>query len=91
MNYKRHHLKKKKDESWVVVAHSFSPSTQEAETGTSLISRPAWTTDWIARAMQRNSLEKNGAKDITRKETSLEEEGVSKSGVVEERAVGQTI
>lgn len=90
MSYKRHHLKKK-DGNWVVVAHSFSPSTQEAETGTSLISRPAWTTDWIARAMQRNSLDKNETKYITRKETSLEEEGVSKSGVVEERAMGQTI
>lgn len=40
---------------------------------------------------EKHSLEKNETKDITRKKTSLEEEGVSKSGVVEERAVGQTI
>jgi hypothetical protein len=29
---------------WVVVAHAFNPSTQEAEAGGFLSSRPAWST-----------------------------------------------
>lgn len=30
--------------SWVVVAQTFNPSTQEADIGGSLSSRPAWST-----------------------------------------------
>jgi major histocompatibility complex class I len=30
---------------WAVVAHAFNPSTWEAESGVSLSSRPAWSTE----------------------------------------------
>jgi hypothetical protein len=30
-----------------VVAHTFNPSTQEAEAGGFLSSRPAWSTEWV--------------------------------------------
>jgi hypothetical protein len=30
-----------------VVAHDFNPSTQEAEAGRFLSSRPAWSTEWV--------------------------------------------
>jgi hypothetical protein len=30
-----------------LVAHDFSPSTQEAEAGGFLTSRPAWSTEWV--------------------------------------------
>ena len=30
---------------WSVVAHTFTPSTQKTETGASLSSRPAWSTE----------------------------------------------
>jgi hypothetical protein len=30
-----------------VVAHSFNPSTWEAEAGRFLSSRPAWSTKWV--------------------------------------------
>ena len=30
-----------------VVAHTFNPSTREAEAGRFLSSRPAWSTDWF--------------------------------------------
>jgi hypothetical protein len=45
-------LKKKKKPG--MVAHAFSPSTREAEAGRFLKSRPAWSTDRTARAIQRN-------------------------------------
>jgi hypothetical protein len=32
-------------ESWTVVAHTFNPSTWEAEAGRSLRSSPAWSTE----------------------------------------------
>jgi hypothetical protein len=32
------------DSGWAVVAHAFNPSTQEAEAGGFLSSRPAWST-----------------------------------------------
>jgi hypothetical protein len=32
-------------DSWAVVAHAFNPSTQEAEAGGFLSSRPAWSTE----------------------------------------------
>jgi hypothetical protein len=31
----------------VLVAHAFDPSTQEAEAGGFLSSRPAWSTKWV--------------------------------------------
>lgn len=31
--------------SWAVMAHTFDPSTQEAEAGGSLSSRPTWATE----------------------------------------------
>jgi hypothetical protein len=31
--------------SWMVVAHTFNPSTWEAETGGFLSSRPVWSTE----------------------------------------------
>jgi hypothetical protein len=34
-------------ESWTVVAHTFNPSTWEAEAGRSLRSSPAWSTEWV--------------------------------------------
>jgi hypothetical protein len=33
------------EDSWAVVAHTFNPSTQEAEAGGFLSSRPAWSTE----------------------------------------------
>ena len=30
-----------------MVAHTFNPSTQEAEAGVFLSSRPAWSTEWV--------------------------------------------
>jgi hypothetical protein len=30
-----------------MVAHTFNPSTWEAEAGRSLSSRPAWSTKWV--------------------------------------------
>jgi hypothetical protein len=30
-----------------MVAHAFNPSTQEAEAGGFLSSRPAWSTEWV--------------------------------------------
>jgi hypothetical protein len=35
---------KRGEKSWVVVAHTFNPSTWEAEVGKFLSSRPAWST-----------------------------------------------
>ena len=42
----------------VVVAHTFNPSTQEAEEGGSLSSRPAWSTERIPgqSGLQRETL-----------------------------------
>jgi hypothetical protein len=34
--------------SRAVVAHTFNPSTWEAEAGRSLSSRPAWSTEWVS-------------------------------------------
>jgi hypothetical protein len=48
--------------SRAVVAHAFNPSTQEAEAGRFLSSRPAWSTKLssrTARATQRNPVSKN--------------------------------
>jgi hypothetical protein len=45
----------------VVVAHAFNPSTQEAEAGRFLCSRPAWSTkvtSRTAKAIQRNPVSK---------------------------------
>jgi hypothetical protein len=45
-----------------VVAHTFNPSTREAEAGGFLSSRPAWSTKVIsrtARAIQSNPVSKN--------------------------------
>jgi hypothetical protein len=46
--------------------HAFNPSTQEAEAGGFLSSRPAWSTKLssrIARAIQRNPVSKNKKKN----------------------------
>jgi hypothetical protein len=48
-----------------VVAHAFNPSTQEAEAGRFLSSRPAWSykvSSRTARAMQRNPVSKKKKK-----------------------------
>jgi hypothetical protein len=48
--------------SRAVVAYAFNPSTQEAEAGRFLSSRPAWSTkvsSRTARATQRNAVSKN--------------------------------
>jgi hypothetical protein len=49
-----------------VVAHTFNPSTQEAEAGRFLSSRPTWSTKVsprTARAIQRNPVSKNKNKN----------------------------
>jgi hypothetical protein len=38
-------LCKESSGSWALVMHSFNPSTQEAEAGGFLSSRPAWSTE----------------------------------------------
>jgi hypothetical protein len=45
-----------------VVAHTFNPSTWEAEAGRFLSSRPAWSTKWVARAIQGNPVSKSQKK-----------------------------
>jgi hypothetical protein len=48
-----------------LVAHAFNPSTQEAEAGGFLSSRPAWSTEWVPgqpRATQRNPVSKKKQK-----------------------------
>jgi hypothetical protein len=35
------------EQRWALVAHTFNPSTQEAEAGGFLSSRPAWSTEWV--------------------------------------------
>jgi hypothetical protein len=44
-----------------VVAHTFNPSTWEAEAGGFLGSRPAWSTEWVPGqpGLQRNPVSKN--------------------------------
>jgi hypothetical protein len=51
----------KKQSGWAVVAHSFNPSTLEAETGRFLSSRSAWSTEWVPRqpGLQRNPVLEN--------------------------------
>jgi hypothetical protein len=39
---------KRKMITWEVVVHTFNPSTQEAEAGRSLSSRPAWSTEQVS-------------------------------------------
>ena len=43
--------KKKKGISQLVVAHTFSPSTREAEAGGPLSSGPAWSAEWVSRQL----------------------------------------
>jgi hypothetical protein len=38
---------KNNETDWAVVAHAFNPSTQGAEAGRFLSSRPAWSTEWV--------------------------------------------
>ena len=47
-----------------VVAHTFNPSTQEAEAGVFLSSRPAWSTERVPGQpeLQRNPVSKNQTK-----------------------------
>jgi hypothetical protein len=55
-----------------VVAHAFNPSTQEAEAGGFLNSRPAWSTkvsSRTARAIQKNPVSKNKKQNKTNKQT----------------------
>jgi hypothetical protein len=50
-----------------VVAHTFNPSTREAEAGGFLSSRPAWSTKWTGRAIQRNPVSKKTKNKQTNK------------------------
>ena len=43
----RRSANEKPSTSWAVVAHTFNPSTQEAEADRSLSSRPAWSTETV--------------------------------------------
>jgi hypothetical protein len=46
------------------MAHAFNPSTQEAEAGRFLSSRPAWSTQWVPRqpGLHRETLSQNKQK-----------------------------
>ena len=52
-----------KEKSWSgMVMHTFNPSTQEAESGKSLSSRPAWSTEPVpgtARAIQQKLFQRD--------------------------------
>ena len=54
-----------------MVVHTFNPSTQEAEAGEFLSSRPAWST---ARAIQRNPVSKNQKEKKKKKKRKKEKE-----------------
>jgi hypothetical protein len=52
-----------------VVAHTFNPSTQEAEAGGFLSSRPAWSTEWVPgqQGLHRETLSQNQNKTKQKK------------------------
>jgi hypothetical protein len=56
--------KKKGKKKLDVMAHAFKPSTQEAEAGGFLSSRPAWSTEWIPEqpGLQRETLTREKTK-----------------------------
>jgi hypothetical protein len=62
-------FKENKTKPGVVVAHAFDPSTQEAEAGGFLSSRPAWSTN---RTIQRNPVSKNKTKQNKTKQKENE-------------------
>jgi hypothetical protein len=62
-------MKTQRKSCWAVVAHTFNPSTWEAETGGFLSSRPAWSTEWVPRQprLYRETLSRGGKKKKKRK------------------------
>ena len=59
-----------------MVAHTFNPSTWEAEAGGFLSSRPAWSTEWVPGqpGLQRNPVSKNKTKPKKQKQTKQKKE-----------------
>jgi hypothetical protein len=60
--------KNKKTQSQVVVVHAFNPSTWEAEAGRSLSSKPAWSTEQVARhlGIHRKTMSQKSKKTKTK-------------------------
>ena len=54
-----------------MVAHTFNPSTQEAEAGGFLSSRPAWSTEWVT---GQSGLHRENLSQKTKKERKKEKE-----------------
>jgi hypothetical protein len=58
-----------------VVAHTFNPSTQEAEAGRFLSSRPAWSTKWVPGqpGLHRETLSQNKTKQNKTKQNKTKQ------------------
>ena len=68
-----------------MVAYTFNPSTQEAEAGGFLSSRPAWSTEWVPGqpGLYRETLSRNKTKQNKTKQTKQKQKAnkQKKSGV----------